>query len=191
MSRRKPELNTACIATFKDGHTEEFSSIEEASESTGISIAAIKLRCNKPGSGGKDKTEFQWVDDYTTRYYRAKKSKNKGSNLEYQIVSDLKAIGYTGCATSRSCNKKADNNKIDIIDENCELPTNIQAKHYANTPSYFNIREECSDKSLPFTIIWKKSASAERNSPGTVAIIDYQFFLKLLQIYKNYKNTNP
>ena len=184
MARNQKILNTACKAIFKDGRTEEFNSIEEASESTGISVASIKIRCNKPGCGGKDKTRFEWLDEHTKKSYQAKKSKNKGKNLELQIVNDLKAIGYEGCATSRSCNRKADADKIDIVDELGELPTNIQAKCYTNTPSYFNLRDACSDKDTPFTEVWKKSPSGEGNSLGTIAMIDYNFFLELLKFYR-------
>ena len=67
MAKRQKELNTSCRATFKDGHTEEFSSIEEASEKTGLSIASIKIRCNKKGCERKDKTTFEWLDDHTRR----------------------------------------------------------------------------------------------------------------------------
>ena len=62
---KKQELNTAVKATFKDGSTKNFQTIEEASLETGISIAAIKIRCNKPGTCGKDKTFFEWVDEHT------------------------------------------------------------------------------------------------------------------------------
>ena len=46
--KQKKDLNTACRATFKDGSTKDFNSIEEASNETGLSIASIKIRCNKP-----------------------------------------------------------------------------------------------------------------------------------------------
>lgn len=78
MVKRTQELNTSVRATFKNGTIKDFPSIEEASKSTGISIAAIKIRCNKPGTGGKDGTSFRWLDDHTARHYRAKKSKSKG-----------------------------------------------------------------------------------------------------------------
>ena len=45
---KKQDLNTACRATFKDGHTQEFASIEEASEITGLSIASIKRIVKRP-----------------------------------------------------------------------------------------------------------------------------------------------
>ena len=79
VKRTQTELDTSVRATFKDGTSKDFTSIEEASIGTGISVAAIKIRCNKPGTGGKDKTTFEWLNDTTARHYRAKKSKNKGA----------------------------------------------------------------------------------------------------------------
>lgn len=184
---QKKELNTACRAIFKDGTTKDFNSIEKASQETGISIAAIKIRCNKPGSSGRDKTKFEWIDDYTARYYRAKKSKNKGKNLEYEIVERLKSIGYKNVCRSAGESKKLDSNKVDIADPSGELEVAIQAKHCTNSPNYFNIKSECLDP-RDFVLIWKKSAQAEENSKGTVAIIDIDFFYKLLETYHNVKN---
>ena len=103
---QKKDLNTACRATFKDGTTKDFNSMEEASQETGVSIAAIKIRCNKPGGSGKDGIKFEWLDDYTARYYRAKKSKNKGKDLEYEIVERLKNIGYENVCRSGGTPKK-------------------------------------------------------------------------------------
>lgn len=177
--KQKRELVTACRATFKDGHTEDFNTIEEAAEKTGLSVGSIKIRCNKKGCVGKDKTAFEWLDEHTKKSYQAKKSKAKGSKLEYEIVEALKAIGFTGCVTSRSESKKADANKVDIVDTEGKLPVAIQAKHYANTPSYFKIREQCND-SRPFCLIWKKSAEEGSISPGTVAIIPVNYFYELL-----------
>lgn len=175
----KKELNTSCKAIYKDGKEEIFESIEKASESTGLSVASIKIRCNKKGCIGKDKTAFEWLDEHTKRSYQAKKSKSKGSKLEYDIVNALKAIGFTGCVTSRSESKKIDASKIDIIDLDGKLPVAIQAKHYANTPNYFKIREQCPDP-RPFCVIWKKSAEEGSISPGTVAILPVDYFYELL-----------
>lgn len=179
-------MNTACKATFKNGTTKDFSSIEEASQDTGISIAAIKIRCNKPGTSGKDGTLFEWLDDYTTRYYRAKKSKNKGKDLEYEIVDHLKAIGYSNPCRSAGESKHLDNNKVDIADPSGELEVAIQAKHCAKFPNYFTIKSECTDP-RDFVLIWKKSSEAGENSKGTVAVIDVDFFYKLLYVYHNNK----
>lgn len=178
---KSKELNTACKAFYKNGTEEEFESIEIASNKTGLSVASIKIRCNKKGCRGKDGTAFEWLDDHTKRSYQAKKSKSKGSALEYEVTKKLKEIGYEGCVTARSESKRTDNNKIDIIDTNGELPVNIQCKHYANTPSYFNIREQCTDKSKPFVLIWKKSAEEGSNSPGTVAILPVEYFYNLIK----------
>lgn len=182
--RMQKELNTACKATFKDGTTKEFNSIEEASNDTGISVAAIKIRCNKPGSCGKDKTVFEWLDEYTARYYRAKKSRNKGKDLEYEIVENLKKIGYTDVCRSAGESKTLDNNKVDIADPSGTLEVAIQAKHCSKFPNYFEIKSECPDP-REFVMIWKKAAQAGEVSKGTVAIIDADFFYKLLDLYHN------
>lgn len=174
------ELNTSCRATFKDGTTQEFNSIEEASEKTGLSIASIKIRCNKPGASGKDKTTFEWLDTFTKRHYQAKKSKNKGSAFEAEVINHLKEIGYTGCVRAAGESKKADNNKIDIVDTDRKLPVNIQCKNTQNLPNYFTIRDACSDKSKPFVMAWKKAAEGGSVSPGTVFIIPDTLFYELL-----------
>lgn len=174
------ELNTSCRATFKDGTTQEFNSIEEASEKTGLSIASIKIRCNKPGASGKDKTTFEWLDTFTKRHYQAKKSKNKGSAFETEVINRLKEIGYTGCVRAAGESKKADNNKIDIVDTDRKLPINIQCKNTQNLPNYFTIRDACSDKSKPFVMAWKKAAEGGSVSPGTVFIIPDTLFYELL-----------
>lgn len=175
-------MNTAVIATFKDGTTKSFTSIEEASLETGLSVASIKIRCNKPGTGGKDKTTFSWLDDHTARHFRAKKSKNKGKGLEYEIVDKLKEIGYSEVCRSAGESKRLDNAKVDIADPSGQLEVAIQAKHYANFPNYFKIKEECTDP-RDFVLIWKKSAEAGELSKGTVAVMDVDFFYKLLKNY--------
>ena len=174
-------LDTSCRAIFKSGDSKEFSSIEEASEFTGLSIQAIKIRCNKPGTGGKDKTLFEWLDPHTKKSYQAKKSKNKGKDLEYRIRDKLREIGYVGCERAAGESKKIDNSKIDIVDTEHKLPINIQAKNYANTPSYFSIREECPDKSKPFCLCWKKNNIPIKDN--IVYMIPEDFFYKLLEAY--------
>lgn len=187
MAKGQKELNTSVRAVFKNGSFKDFTSIEEASESTGISIAAIKIRCNKPGTGGKDKTTFEWLDDSTARYFRAKKSKNKGASLEAEVVNKLKEIGYNGVCRAAGESKNLDASKVDIADINHELEVAIQCKHYAKFPNYFDIKNECTDP-RDFVLIWKKSAQAGENSKGTVAVIDVDFFHKLLTIYHKYGN---
>lgn len=178
----KKELITACRATFKNGDTKEYNTIEEASEDTGLSVASIKIRCNKKGCKGKDGTLFEWTDEHTKRSFQAKKSKSKGSSWEYEVVKSLREIGYEGCKTAKGESKNMDNNKIDIVD--ASLPVNIQCKHLANTPSYFTIRDQCTDKSKPFAVLWKKSAEEGSISPGAIAMIPVEFFYELLKEYK-------
>ena len=182
---KKQELDRSVQATFKDGTTKDYPNIEEASRDTGLSISSIKIRANKPGCGGKDKTTFKWLDEHTARSYRSKKSRNKGASLEAEIVNKLKEIGYENVCRSAGESKKLDNSKVDIADPSGELEVAIQAKNYANFPNFFNIREECPDP-RDFILIWKKAASAEGNSRGTVAVMDVEFFYKLLEIYHKY-----
>lgn len=182
MAKRKVILDTSCIATFKDGHSEQFSSIEKASEKTGLSVASIKIRCNKPGASGKDKTTFEWVDDYTKRYYRARKSKTKGASWETDIVNELKRLGFIDACRAAGESKKLDAMKVDIAGN---IPVAIQAKNTQVLPNYFKIREECPD-SRPLCLLWKKAASAEGNSPGSVAVIPIDLFYTMLKLYSDF-----
>lgn len=185
MSKKISDLNTSVEATFKNGETQCFDSIEEASRITGISAQSIKIRANKGEScKGKDGTSFRWLDGHTARHYRAKKSKSKGRDLEYEIVEKLKEIGYANVCRSAGESKTLDNNKVDIADPSGELEVAIQAKHYSNFPNYFTIKEECPDP-REFVLIWKKSAQAGESSRGTVAVMDVNFFYKLLKSYHN------
>ena len=188
-------INTACKIIYPDKTVLEFETIEDASKGTEqyalahpelakrfkpiLSVASIKLRCNK-STPAKDGIVCEWLDEHTKRSYRAKKSKSKGKDLEYQVRDALRAIGYNGCERSAGESKKLDNNKIDIVDTEGRLPVNIQVKNYANTPNYFGIREECTDKSKPFTLIWKRNTIPTDN---TVAIVPVDFFYKLLDAY--------
>lgn len=168
--------------TYKDGSTQLFNTIEEAASSTGLEINSIKSRANKPGSGAKSKDgmTFIWADPAVRRSKTASKSKRKGNGFELEIVHKLREIGYEGSVSSRSQDKMADANKIDIVDMNGELPVNIQSKYTQNLPNYFDIRDACSDKSKPFCLIWKKAGKAGEDSRGTVAIIPVSYFYQLI-----------
>lgn len=172
-------LNTAVKVTYKDGQEVEYPSIEEASNATGLSESAIKIRCNKSRQGSSNKKDgitCMWIDDHTFRSFNAKRSKRRGSGLELSVIKDLNDIGYSNLKTSRSESRTADNNKIDIVSLDNSLPVNIQCKYTQTTPNYFGIEEECSDKSKPFVVIWKKSGIDK-----TIAMIPYQYFLSLLK----------
>ena len=178
----KKQTNTSVTATFKDGSTQTFETIEEAASIIGLEVNSIKARANKPGSGSKSKDgiTFIWADPAVRRSKTASKSKRKGNNFELEIVHKLREIGYEGCVSSRSQDKMADANKIDIVDMNGELPVNIQSKYTQNLPNYFDIRDACTDKSKPFCMIWKKAGKDGEDSRGTVAIIPVDYFYQLL-----------
>ena len=160
-------MNLSVEVTFKDGHKKVFDSPTSAAEGTGLTEASIKARCSRKGAGSKSKDGItcMWADEHTRKSKQAKRSKSKGNGFELEIINDLKAIGYTGCVSSRSQNKMADADKTDIVDLNGELPVNI--------------RDACSDKSKPFVVIWKK-AGDEGNSPGAVAMIPLSYFYQLI-----------
>lgn len=173
------QIDTSVKITDKLGKETIYPCLEEASEATGLSIQALKIRANK-NSIPKDKICVEWVNEHTKKSYKAKQSKSKGKDLEYKVRDKLRALGYTGCERSAGESKRLDNSKIDICDLEGNLPVNIQVKNYANTPNYFGIREECPDKSKPFCLCWKKNTITTNN---TVYIIPDDFFYELLDCY--------
>lgn len=176
MTRQKKELDLSITITYKDGREETYPSLTEASIACGISESALKIRANKSRQGSTNKKDHigaRWVSDTTFRSYQAKKSKNKGSNWEYELRDKFKELGYEDCITSRGESRKIDNAKIDIISDS--LPFYCQAKNLANTPSYFKISEECPYKDKPFIICWKKSD--ENNKAVAIVPIDYFYEL--------------
>lgn len=119
-------------------------------------------------------------------------SKNKGNRYEQKIARELREIGYTGVKTSRTQNKEADNNKVDIVDTENKLPVNIQIKKTQSIPSYFKIREESTVDPKTFCIIWAKQEKKEKNicTIGEVAIVSKEFFYELLQVYNERNSSN-
>lgn len=172
------ETCTKVICTFPNGESRIFNSITEASEITGRSETSIKACCTRRSKKSKDGYLFRYEDE---KSMIAKQNRRKGNNFELHVIHKLNELGYN-TVSSRSQSKSTDANKIDIFDLDGTLPTNIQTKYMTGTPNFFTIRDSCSDKSKPFTIIWKKSVTGE-DSPGTVAIIDEKFFYELLAIY--------
>lgn len=164
--------------TFKDGHTEVFPNLTEASNACGISESALKIRANKSRQGSinkKDKIGAKWIDDTTFRSFSAKRSKHKGSNWEYELRDKFIELGYTDCVTSRGESKNLDNSKVDIASD--MLPFYCQAKNTANTPNYFGISNLCPLKDKPFVVCWKKAD--EQNK--AVAIVPIEYFYELLR----------
>ena len=177
---KQKALNTAIRITTKGGYSKEFSSIEEAAEQTNLSIQALKIRANK-NTIPKDGTIVEWVDEHTKKHYTAKRSKQKGSKLELDVIHKLNEMGYN-TVSSRSNSKMLDNSKVDVDDLDGNLPFYIQCKATQSTPSYFNIEKECPLKDKPFVIIWKRQDKDGGNSPGTLAMIPISVLWDYLQL---------
>ncbi len=109
------------------------------------------------------------------------RNKRAGSDFERYIVQKLKEIGYPNCQTTRRASKMLDDSKVDIVDLDDNLVPLIQCKYTANTPNYFQIKKECPIKDKPFVVFWKKHLSNGQKSPGTVAIVDLDYFLSLIK----------
>lgn len=183
MAKRQKELDLSVEITYKDGTKKQYPSLIEAAEESGLSEAAIKIRCNKSIDGSankKDKIHARWLNESTYRSYAAKKSKHKGSAFESEVVNHLKELGYDVCRAAGE-SKKLDNNKIDIAGD---VPFGIQCKNTQNLPNYFTIREASTDP-RPLALLWKKVADVNGISPGTLAIIPIQYFYELLKFYKD------
>ena len=160
------QLNTAVKITDKKGNSCVYDTIEKASELTQMSVQTLKIRANK-NSVPKDGIKVEWIDPKTKKHYTAKRSKQKGSQLELDVIHKLNELGYV-TVSSRSNSKMLDNSKVDIDDLGGNLPVYIQCKATQTTPSYFKIEEECPLKDKPFTIIWKKQDKDGGQSPGTI-----------------------
>ena len=174
------QLNTGVKITDKGGNTFVYDTIEKAAEMTTLSVQTLKIRANK-NSIPKDGIQVEWLDPHTKKHYTAKRSKQKGSQLELDVIHKLNEIGYT-TVSSRANSKMLDNSKVDIDDLGGNLPLYIQCKATQTTPSYFKIEEECPMKDKPFIVIWKKQDKEGGNSPGTIAMVPLSVLYDYLKL---------
>ena len=179
MSKNK-SLNTAVKITDKLGNSSVYESLEIAQEMTGMSIQTLKIRANK-NNIPKDGIKVEWMDPSTKKSYQAKRSKQKGSKLELDVIHKLNEIGYN-TVSSRSNSKMLDNAKIDVSDLDGRLPCYLQMKATQTTPSYFKIEEECPLKDKPFVVVWKKQDKDGGQSPGTVFIAPLDMLYDYLRL---------
>lgn len=116
-------------------------------------------------------------------------NKNRGNEYERKIAKELKELGFN-TVTSRSESKRTDDNKIDIIDLDANLPCFIQLKRTIQTPNYLNIREESSVDNEKFVIIWSKQEKKEVNicSKGEIVLMDKKLFYELIKPYAKGEN---
>lgn len=171
-----------------NGEETKFSSIEEASRSSGLTLGSIKSRLNNgTGKKSKDGFTFRWADPSIIKKKLGKKNKRKGNAFEREICQKLKNAGYD-VATTRSTDRSLDAQKCDIYSIDGKLPIIIQCKYTKSTPNFFQIKKECTIDNKPFSIFWKKAESDGKISPGTVVMIDIDFFINMLKIY--YESVN-
>jgi hypothetical protein len=182
-------IKDTAVIVYKNGKGVTYPNITKAmcavrEDGLDIDDKTIKIRCSR-GTPEKNGYKFRWANP---QQHLGKKNKKKGNGFELEICDMLQEIGYNA-VTSRSESKLADANKIDIIDLDGELPLAIQAKYLKVTPNFFKIKSECkTDK--PFCIIWKKTAEEGSISPGKIAMVDLDFFMKLLKLYKHEMDGN-
>ena len=102
-------------------------------------------------------------------------NRSRGQRAEQKVVNELKALGFTGVVTSRSESKATDDNKVDIIDKNNQIPY----------PQYLKIREQSTVPNNTFVILWDKQEPREKNiiTVGRCAIMDIDLFYKLIEPY--------
>ena len=89
--------------------------------------------------------------------------------------------------SSRQGSKVTDDNKVDILDTDNQLPfgMNIQIKHQIPYPQDFKIREQSTVPNESFVILWDKQEAKEKNiiTVGRCAIMDIELFYKLIKFY--------
>lgn len=205
------DLNTSVRITYPGKGSIRFEDIQTASDYTFqlhqqdpnikyLTVNAIKLRANKYATVDrlvpKDNIICEWLDNHTIRHFRAKNSKNRGSNWEYKVRDKLKEIGFVDVVTAKGESRRKDNDNIDLIDLANKLPVNIQAKSYKSCPDYNMIRQGCPDIDKPYVIAWQNSNSENyfkvrmRNNDIPIEkelfLVPAEFFYTLLESYSKY-----
>ena len=81
-----------------------------------------------------------------------KRNRQRGNEYERRIAKELNDLGFN-VVTSRSESKRADDNKVDLIDLSNKLPVQLQLKRVTSTPQYFKIREESTVPNKNFALL--------------------------------------
>jgi len=118
-----------------------------------------------------------------------KRNRQRGNEYERRIAKELNDIGFQ-VVTSRSESKRADDNKIDLIDLSNKLPVQLQLKRVTSTPQYFKIREESTVPNRNFALLWNKQKNVNGRfmSEGEVVLIDKEMFYQLIAPYAQSSN---
>ena len=96
----------------------------------------------------------------------------KGNSFELACIKKLKEIGFTECASTRSCNRWLDSQKVDIVGVK---GWNIQCKAVEKLGSIHAILE-----SMPKT--GKNVVLHKKNRQGVTATMPMEVFLELLAL---------
>jgi len=115
-----------------------------------------------------------------------KRNRQRGNEYERRIAKELNELGFD-VVTSRSESKRADDNKVDLIDLSHKLPVSLQLKRVTSTPQYFKIREESTVPNKNFALLWNKQKNVNGRfmSEGEVVILDKEMFYQLIAPYAN------
>ena len=118
-----------------------------------------------------------------------KRNRQRGNEYERRIAKELNDIGFQ-VVTSRSESKRADDNKVDLIDLSNKLPVQLQLKRVTSTPQYFKIREESTVPNRNFALLWNKQKNVNGRfmSEGEVVILDKLMFYQLIAPYAQSSN---
>lgn len=118
-----------------------------------------------------------------------KRNRQRGNEYERRIAKELNDIGFQ-VVTSRSESKRADDNKIDLIDLSNKLPVQLQLKRVTSTPQYFKIREESTVPNKNFALLWNKQKNVNGRfmSEGEIVILDKEMFYQLIAPYAQSSN---
>ena len=114
-------------------------------------------------------------------------NRSRGIRAEQKVINELKELGFDKVMSSRQGSKATDDNKVDVLDVENQLPfgMNIQIKHQIPYPQYFKIREQSTVPNETFVILWDKQEPKEKNiiTVGRCAIMDINLFYKLIKSY--------
>lgn len=118
-----------------------------------------------------------------------KRNRQRGNEYERRIAKELNDIGFQ-VVTSRSESKRADDNKVDLIDLSNKLPVQLQLKRVTSTPQYFKIREESTVPNRNFALLWNKQKNVNGRfmSEGEVVLLDKEMFYQLIAPYAQSSN---
>lgn len=110
-------------------------------------------------------------------------NKSRGSNLEREIVNDLKKVGFEKAATSRYASRMLDDNKVDVA---FSEPFAFQIKTLNGRAKYEEILSEMITDDLK-VLIHKMTRKANKSfmEVGKFAILDYYDFLNILVALKS------